>query len=40
LELKIGSIPKSNIFIAQTDARNDANGKAGTKKHGFGLSTR
>jgi len=26
---------KSNIFIAQTDARNDANGKAGTKKHGL-----
>jgi YVTN family beta-propeller protein len=24
---------KNNIFIAQTDARNEANGKAGTKKH-------
>ena len=23
------------VFIAQTDARNDANGRAGTKKHGM-----
>ncbi len=26
---------KGNIFIAQTDARNDANGRSGTKKHGL-----
>ena len=26
---------KGQIFIAQTDARNDANGRAGTKKHGM-----
>lgn len=26
---------KGNAFIAQTDARNDANGRAGTKKHGL-----
>jgi len=26
---------KGQVFIAQTDARNDANGKAGTKKHGL-----
>ena len=26
---------KGNVFIAQTDARNDINGKAGTKKHGL-----
>ena len=26
---------KGRIFIAQTDARNDANGRAGTKKHGL-----
>ena len=26
---------KGNVFIAQTDARNDANGRAGTKKHGL-----
>ena len=24
---------KSNIFISQTDARNDVNGKAGSLKH-------
>lgn len=24
-----------NIYVAQTDARNDVNGKAGTKKHGL-----
>ena len=24
-----------HVFIAQTDARNDANGRAGTKKHGI-----
>jgi len=24
---------KGNVFIAQTDARNDANGRSGTKKH-------
>lgn len=24
-----------NLYIAQTDARNDANGRAGTKKHGM-----
>lgn len=26
---------KGNVFIAQTDARNDANGRAGTLKHGL-----
>ena len=26
---------KGNVFIAQTDARNDANGRAGTQKHGL-----
>lgn len=26
---------RGRIFIAQTDARNDANGRAGTKKHGM-----
>lgn len=26
---------KGHVFIAQTDARNDANGRAGTKKHGI-----
>ena len=26
---------QGNVFIAQTDARNDANGRAGTKKHGM-----
>lgn len=26
---------KGRVFIAQTDARNDANGRAGTKKHGM-----
>ena len=26
---------KGNVFIAQTDARNDANGRAGTKDHGL-----
>ncbi|MEM8735697.1 MAG: ankyrin repeat domain-containing protein, partial [Planctomycetota bacterium] len=26
---------KGNVFVAQTDARNDANGRAGTKKHGL-----
>lgn len=26
---------KGNVFIAQADARNDANGRAGTKKHGL-----
>ena len=26
---------KGRVFIAQTDARNDANGRAGTKKHGI-----
>ena len=26
---------KGNVFIAQTDARNDANGRAGTQKHGM-----
>ncbi|MDG2224276.1 MAG: ankyrin repeat domain-containing protein [Rubripirellula sp.] len=26
---------KGSVFIAQTDARNDANGRAGTKKHGL-----
>ena len=26
---------KGRVFIAQTDARNDANGRAGTKKHGL-----
>lgn len=26
---------KGQVFIAQTDARNDANGRAGTKKHGL-----
>jgi YVTN family beta-propeller protein len=26
---------KGTVFIAQTDARNDANGRAGTKKHGL-----
>ena len=26
---------KGRIFIAQTDARNDANGRAGTKAHGL-----
>lgn len=27
---------KGTVFIAQADARNDANGKSGTKKHGLG----
>ena len=26
---------KGRVFVAQTDARNDANGRAGTKKHGL-----
>lgn len=26
---------KGRVFIAQTDARNDANGRSGTKKHGL-----
>ncbi|MEM7393568.1 MAG: hypothetical protein AAF492_14580, partial [Verrucomicrobiota bacterium] len=26
---------RGQVFIAQTDARNDANGRAGTKKHGL-----
>ena len=26
---------KRRVFIAQTDARNDVNGRAGTKKHGL-----
>ncbi|MEM7475733.1 MAG: ankyrin repeat domain-containing protein [Planctomycetota bacterium] len=26
---------KGQVFVAQTDARNDANGKSGTKKHGL-----
>ncbi|MEO1983802.1 MAG: cytochrome c peroxidase, partial [Fuerstiella sp.] len=26
---------QGHVFIAQTDARNDANGRAGTKKHGM-----
>ena len=26
---------KGHVYIAQTDARNDANGRAGTKKHGI-----
>ena len=26
---------RGNVFVAQTDARNDANGKAGTKGHGL-----
>ena len=26
---------KGNVFVAQTDARNDVNGRAGTKKHGL-----
>ena len=26
---------QGNVFVAQTDARNDANGRAGTKKHGM-----
>ena len=26
---------KGQVYIAQTDARNDANGRAGTKKHGM-----
>ncbi len=26
---------KGSVFIAQTDARNDVNGRAGTKKHGL-----
>ncbi|WP_394794222.1 ankyrin repeat domain-containing protein [Armatimonas sp.] len=26
---------KGRVFIAQTDARNDANGRSGTKKHGM-----
>ena len=26
---------RGTVFIAQTDARNDANGKSGTKKHGL-----
>jgi len=26
---------KGKVFIAQTDARNDANGRSGTKKHGL-----
>jgi YVTN family beta-propeller protein len=26
---------KGSVFIAETDARNDANGRAGTKKHGM-----
>lgn len=26
---------KGNVFVAQADARNDANGRAGTKKHGL-----
>jgi YVTN family beta-propeller protein len=26
---------KGTVFIAQTDARNDANGRSGTKKHGL-----
>ena len=26
---------KGNAFVAQTDARNDVNGRAGTKKHGL-----
>jgi len=26
---------QGNAFVAQTDARNDANGRAGTKKHGL-----
>jgi len=26
---------KGNVFVAQTDARNDANGRSGTKKHGL-----
>lgn len=26
---------KGNVYVAQTDARNDVNGRAGTKKHGL-----
>jgi YVTN family beta-propeller protein len=26
---------QGNVFVAQTDARNDVNGRAGTKKHGL-----
>jgi YVTN family beta-propeller protein len=26
---------KGNVYIAQTDARNDANGRSGTRKHGL-----
>nr|MCU0623902.1 hypothetical protein [Gemmatimonadaceae bacterium] len=26
---------KGSVFVAQTDARNDANGRSGTKKHGL-----
>ena len=26
---------KGNVFVAQTDARNDINGRSGTKKHGL-----
>ena len=26
---------KGNVFVAQTDARNDVNGRAGTKEHGL-----
>ena len=26
---------EGTVFIAQTDARNDANGRAGTQKHGL-----
>lgn len=26
---------QGNVFVAQTDARNDVNGRAGTKKHGM-----
>ena len=29
------TIASYRVFIAQTDARNDANGRSGTKKHGM-----
>ena len=31
----VHSDSKGRVFIAQTDARNDANGRSGTKKHGL-----
>lgn len=31
----VGVDGKGNVFVAQTDARNDSNGRSGTKKHGL-----